>query len=53
MALGVALMITPFAYGAGWPATVASLLCGVALIGLSVRRGPIRNRYGAWSRLLV
>jgi len=53
MALGAALMITPFAYGAGWPATVASLVCGVALIALSVRRGRVRNRYGAWSRLIV
>jgi hypothetical protein len=53
MALGTALLITPFAYGAGWLATVASLLCGAALIALSVRRGRIRNRYGSWSRLIV
>jgi hypothetical protein len=53
MALGAALLVTPFAYGAGWPATVASLMCGVALIALSIRRGRIENRYGAWSRLLV
>ncbi len=53
MALGVALLITPFAYGADWLATVASLLCSVALIALSMRRGPIRNRYGAWNRLIV
>ena len=53
MALGTALLITPFAYGAGWPATVASFVCGAALIGLSVRRGRIRNRYGTWDRLIV
>jgi hypothetical protein len=53
MALGTALLITPFTYGADWLATVASLSCGIALIALSVRRGPIRNRYGAWSRLIV
>jgi nucleoside-diphosphate-sugar epimerase len=53
MALGTALLVTPFGYGAGWPATVASLICGVALIALSVRRGRIRNRYGAWNRLIV
>jgi hypothetical protein len=53
MALGAALLITPFAYGADWPASLASLLCGVALIALSVRRGRIRNRYGTWSRLIV
>ena len=28
-------------------------VCGVALIGLSVRRGRIRNRYGTWDRLIV
>jgi hypothetical protein len=53
MALGTALLITPFAYGADWVATVASLACGVALIGLSVRRGRIRNHYGTWNRLIV
>jgi hypothetical protein len=53
MALGVALLITPFAYGAAWPATLASLLCGVALIALSARRGPVRNSYGAWSKVIV
>jgi hypothetical protein len=53
MALGTALLITPFACGAGWPATVASLVCGVALIILSAPRGRIRNRYGSWDRLIV
>jgi hypothetical protein len=53
MALGVALLITPFAYGAAWSATVASLVCGIALICLSVPRGAIRNRYGSWSRVIV
>jgi nucleoside-diphosphate-sugar epimerase len=53
MAFGLTLLITPFTYGAGWPATVVSLICGAALIALSVRRGRIRNRYGSWSRLIV
>ncbi|MGH6921428.1 MAG: hypothetical protein ACREJ0_27445, partial [Geminicoccaceae bacterium] len=53
LVLGAALLITPFAYGADWPAAVASFLCGIALIALSVRRGKIRNRYGSWSRLIV
>jgi nucleoside-diphosphate-sugar epimerase/uncharacterized membrane protein len=53
MAFGVALLITPFAYGAAWPATLASLVCGAALIVLSARRGPIRNRYGGWSKVIV
>ena len=53
MAFGGALLITPFAYGAAWPATLASLICGAALIALSARRGPIANRYGGWSKVIV
>jgi nucleoside-diphosphate-sugar epimerase/uncharacterized membrane protein len=53
MAFGLALLITPFAYGAAWPATLASIVCGTALIVLSIRRGPIRHRYGGWSKLIV
>ena len=34
-------------------ATVASLVCGGALVALSIRRGPIRERYGHWTRLIV
>jgi hypothetical protein len=51
--LGAALLVTPFAYGADTMATAASLACGVALIALSMRRGPIRERYGAWTRVIV
>jgi nucleoside-diphosphate-sugar epimerase len=51
--LGAALFVTPFVYGAGAAATVTSLACGAALIALSLRRGPIRERYGAWTRLIV
>jgi nucleoside-diphosphate-sugar epimerase/uncharacterized membrane protein len=53
MAFGLALLITPFAYDASWPATVASIVCGVALIALSMRRGPIRHSYGSWSKMIV
>jgi hypothetical protein len=51
--LGAALLITPFLYEADLVATVASLASGAALIAFSLRRGPIRNPYGDWSRLLV
>lgn len=47
------LLVTPFVYSVALPALIASLLCGAALIALSVRRGPIPARYGAWDRLLV
>ncbi|MCE3246352.1 MAG: polymerase subunit epsilon [Geminicoccaceae bacterium] len=51
--LGAALFVTPFIYGASMVATAASLVCGAALVALSIRRGPIRERYGAWTRLIV
>ncbi len=46
--VGIALLATPFLYGANGIALVASIICGIALIGLSFRRGPIRQRYGSW-----
>lgn len=51
--LGLALFITPFISGAGEAATVASLICGAGLVLLSLRRGPILQRYGDWQRLIV
>lgn len=51
--LGLALFATPFIYGASMTATIASVACGAALVALSIRRGPIRERYGTWSRLVV
>ena len=51
--LGFALSATPFIYGASLTATVASVACGAALVALSIRRGPIREKYGSWSRLVV
>jgi len=51
--LGLALLATPFLYDADGAQTVASLACGALLIGLSLRRGPIRGRYGSWDRLIA
>jgi hypothetical protein len=51
--LGLVLFATPFLYGAGGTQTAMSLACGALLIALSLRRGPIRGRYGSWSRLIV
>jgi hypothetical protein len=50
---GAALLATPFMFEAGTAATLNSLVCGIALVLLSVRRGPIRQRYGTWSRRIV
>jgi nucleoside-diphosphate-sugar epimerase/uncharacterized membrane protein len=51
--LGVALLVVPFAYDAEAASLWSSLLCGLALIGLSLRRGAIRQPYGEWNRLLL
>ena len=53
MVLGAALMAAPFMVAAGMATTVVSVVLGVALITLSVRRGPIRERYGNWGRLII
>jgi hypothetical protein len=51
--LGLALFITPFVYESNGAQLVASLVAGAALIALSLRRGAIRERYGAWQRRIV
>ena len=53
MPLGVALFLTPFLFQADGPQTVASIVAGVALIALSIRRGSIRERYGSWQRRIL
>ena len=51
--LGAALMATPFLFTAGIAATIVSVVLGAGLIALSVRRGPIRERYGNWDRVII
>jgi hypothetical protein len=51
--LGLALGVAPFLYGADAVQTGVTLTCGAALIALSLRRGPIRGRYGSWDRLVI
>lgn len=51
--LGAALLVAPFVLDAPAASLGSSLACGAALIALSMRRGPIRQRYGGWNRLLV
>ncbi|MGH8178315.1 MAG: NAD-dependent epimerase/dehydratase family protein [Steroidobacter sp.] len=53
MALGLALLITPFVFDAAAPSMISSIACGVALILLSIRRGSIRCHYGRWNRLRI
>ena len=51
--LGMALLITPFVYGADLLAIVASMVCGLALIGLSFPRGPVNSNWGEWNKVIV
>ena len=51
--LGAALFVTPFLYEASTTQLAASLVAGAALIALSLRRGPIRGRYGSWQSWIV
>jgi nucleoside-diphosphate-sugar epimerase len=53
MLFGAALLATPFVFEAGTGATVNSLVCGIGLVALSIRRGPIRQRYGTWTPRIV
>ncbi len=50
--LGALLMAAPFLFGTSILATVVSMVLGAALIVLSLPRGAIDNRYGAWDRLI-
>lgn len=52
--LGFALLGTPFLFdGASTLGSASSILCGLALIALSVRRGQVQRQYGGWSRYIV
>jgi len=51
--LGVALLVTPFTFEGSNAQTIASLVCGLALIALAVPRGPIAGRYGRWTRRII
>jgi hypothetical protein len=50
---GAALLVTPFVLEASTAATINSIVCGISLIALSFRRGPIRQRYGTWQPWIV
>lgn len=46
--LGLALGVTGFLYGATTLQVIASMVCGIALVALSVPHGRTRESYGAW-----
>jgi hypothetical protein len=43
-----ALLVTPYVFDADLMQTGFAIVCGVALVLLSLRRGEIRGRYGEW-----
>jgi nucleoside-diphosphate-sugar epimerase/uncharacterized membrane protein len=51
--LGVALVVLAFVYDAHPASMWSSVACGLALAALSLRRGPVRQRYGDFDRLLI
>jgi hypothetical protein len=51
--LGMALVLMPFVAAATLAQTAAGVVCGLALVALSLPRGAIHNEYGSWSWLLV
>jgi nucleoside-diphosphate-sugar epimerase len=51
--LGIGLMLVPLMFDGDKLTIAVTLVTGLALVLLSLRRGPIRERYGAWNRLLV
>lgn len=51
--LGMALLITPFVFSSSIAAIMASLICGLALISLSVPAGRIQGHYGRWDRVII
>jgi nucleoside-diphosphate-sugar epimerase/uncharacterized membrane protein len=50
---GLALLITPFVFDAQGAGVVSSIVCGLALLALSVRRGAVHSHYGRWSEAIV
>jgi len=51
---GAWLIIAPWALsGASNIATWASVIAGLLLIGLSIPRGTIKQRYGSWGKYIV
>ncbi len=51
--LGLAVMITPFLFGASGAHSATNVAIGILLIVLSFRRGAIREHYGSWDRCIV
>lgn len=53
LCLGAALVICAFVMEATWLQSGADIAAGVALMVVSLPRGPVRHKYGGWSRVVV
>jgi nucleoside-diphosphate-sugar epimerase len=51
--IGIFLVLTPIAFHANRLTLAVTAGLGIALLLLSFRRGPIKERYGLWDRFLV
>ncbi|PVA08158.1 vitamin K epoxide reductase family protein [Thalassorhabdomicrobium marinisediminis] len=51
--LGAALVICALVMEASWLQSGADIVAGVALMLVSLPRGPVRHSYGGWSRVVV
>ncbi len=50
--LGASLVVAPFVFAGDTLALLVSVLAGAALMALSIHRGQIQERYGAWDRVI-
>jgi hypothetical protein len=50
--LAAGLMVSPFVFAGDTAALLVSIVAGAALMALSIRRGQIQERYGAWDRVI-
>jgi nucleoside-diphosphate-sugar epimerase len=51
--LGAGLIASPFMFSGSTAALVCSVLAGLALMVLSIRRGPVREHYGSWDQVIA
>ncbi len=51
--LGLGLVLVPFVLSGNMVTTAVTVTLGLALVLLSIRRGPISETYGNWNRWLV
>ncbi len=50
--MGLILLFAPFMTTSTLPHLLFSVICGLALIVLSIPRGPVRSSYGSWDRFV-